>query len=65
MEPAAPMWLWTTSPEQAPDEAQLVSIDFVEGDPVAVDGNAMTPAALLAHLNQACGTARGGSSRHR
>ena len=42
-------------PEQAPDEAQLVSIDFVEGDPVAVDGNAMTPAALLAHLNQVAG----------
>ena len=55
VEPAAPMWLWTTSPEQAPDEAQLVSIDFVEGDPVAVDGNAMTPAALLAHLNQVAG----------
>ena len=32
-----------------------MSIDFLEGDPVAVDGNAMTPAALLAHLNQVAG----------
>ena len=41
----------TDDPESAPDRPQYVSIDFERGDPVAVDGRAMSPAALLAHLN--------------
>jgi argininosuccinate synthase len=42
----------TVDPEQAPDEPDFVVIDFEKGDPVAVDGTAMSPAALLTHLNE-------------
>jgi argininosuccinate synthase len=41
----------TLDPEQAPDRATTISIDFERGDAVAVDGEAMSPARLLAHLN--------------
>jgi argininosuccinate synthase len=41
----------TDDPEKAPDKADYVSIDFERGDPVAVDGKKLTPAALLTALN--------------
>jgi len=41
----------TIAPEDAPDRASLVTIDFERGDPVAVDGAALSPAALLTKLN--------------
>jgi argininosuccinate synthase len=46
------MFVLTTSPEKAPDEAQIVEIDYQAGDPVAVDGTRLSPAALLARLNE-------------
>jgi argininosuccinate synthase len=42
----------TLSPEQAPDKPTYITIDFAKGDPVAVDGVAMSPATLLATLNE-------------
>ena len=39
-------------PEQAPDQAQYVEIEFARGDPVAIDGEALSPAALLTRLNE-------------
>jgi argininosuccinate synthase len=42
----------TISPEDAPDQATIVEIDFERGDPVAIDGDPLSPAALLARLNQ-------------
>ncbi len=42
----------TVSPEEAPDKATYITIDFERGDAVAVDGAAMSPATLLAHLNE-------------
>lgn len=42
----------TISPEDAPDKATVFTIDFEKGDPVAVDGVAMSPATLLTKLNQ-------------
>ena len=42
----------TIAPEDAPDRATTVSIDFKRGDPVAVDGERLSPAALLTKLNQ-------------
>ncbi|WP_312262635.1 argininosuccinate synthase [Candidatus Igneacidithiobacillus taiwanensis] len=45
------MWRWTTAPEKAPDQPRYIEIQFVHGDPIAVDGEALQPAALLAHLN--------------
>jgi argininosuccinate synthase len=41
----------TDDPENAPDKADYVTIDFERGDPVAVDGKKLTPAALLTALN--------------
>ena len=45
------MWRWTVSPEQAPDEAQYIDIEFVKGDPVSINGEKLSPAALLERLN--------------
>jgi argininosuccinate synthase len=42
----------TISPEDAPDKATVITIDFEKGDPIAIDGEALTPAALLTRLNQ-------------
>jgi argininosuccinate synthase len=41
----------TDDPEKAPDKADYVTIDFERGDPVAVDGKKLAPAALLTALN--------------
>jgi argininosuccinate synthase len=41
----------TGDPEDAPDKAEYITIDFERGDAVAVDGKKLSPAALLAHLN--------------
>jgi argininosuccinate synthase len=51
---AAPedMFVLTVSPEAAPDQATFTEIAFKQGNPVSVDGNSMTPAALLSHLNE-------------
>ncbi|ABI55955.1 argininosuccinate synthase [Alkalilimnicola ehrlichii MLHE-1] len=45
------MWRWTRSPEAAPDEAQYIDIEFQGGDPVSIDGEKLSPAALLSRLN--------------
>ena len=50
-EPEEDMWRWSVSPEAAPDTATYIELDFERGDPVAVDGTRMSPAALLEHLN--------------
>jgi len=42
----------SVDPENAPDAPQYVTIDFTRGDAVAVDGETLTPAALLTRLNE-------------
>jgi argininosuccinate synthase len=42
----------TISPEDAPDKATVITIDFEGGDPIAVDGETLSPAALLTRLNE-------------
>ncbi|MBU1515044.1 MAG: argininosuccinate synthase [Alphaproteobacteria bacterium] len=42
----------TLSPEAAPDKPTVFTMDFERGDPVAIDGVAMSPATLLTKLNQ-------------
>jgi argininosuccinate synthase len=42
----------TISPEDAPDKATVIEIDFERGDPIAIDGEKLSPASLLARLNQ-------------
>lgn len=46
------MWRWTVSPENAPDQAQYVTLSYAAGDVVAIDGQAMTPAQVLTELNR-------------
>jgi argininosuccinate synthase len=48
----------TIRPEDAPDTATVISMDFAGGDPVAIDGEALSPAGLLTRLN-ALGRANG------
>lgn len=46
------MWRWTVSPETAPDAAEYLDIEYVNGDPISLNGEAMKPHELLAHLNK-------------
>jgi argininosuccinate synthase len=46
------MWRWTVSPEAAPDAAEYLDIEYVNGDPVSLNGEKMKPHELLAHLNK-------------
>ena len=46
------MWRWTASPEKAPDAAEYLDVEYVNGDPVSLNGIAMKPHELLAHLNK-------------
>ncbi|HHH35620.1 MAG TPA: argininosuccinate synthase [Gammaproteobacteria bacterium] len=50
-EPEQDMWRWTVAPEQAPDQPVYVQLRFERGDIVAVDGESMSPAKVLATLN--------------
>ena len=54
-EPEEAMWLWTVSPESAPDVATYIELEYERGDMIAVDGTAMSPATVLAHLNKLAG----------
>jgi argininosuccinate synthase len=46
------MWRWTVSPEKAPDAAEYLDIEFSRGDIVALNGTKMSPAQVLAKLNE-------------
>eukprot|EP00095_Tigriopus_kingsejongensis_P000020 snap_masked-scaffold2_size2283618-processed-gene-4.14 protein:Tk00020 transcript:snap_masked-scaffold2_size2283618-processed-gene-4.14-mRNA-1 annotation:"argininosuccinate synthase" len=46
------MWRWTVAPEQAPDKAQYIEIEYRNGDPFALDGKELSPAEMLAELNR-------------
>jgi argininosuccinate synthase len=50
-EPPGDMFVMSVSPEEAPDQASYIEVQFMEGNPVAVDGKSLSPATLLAHLN--------------
>lgn len=49
------MYKLTTAPEDAPDQAEYVELDFEQGNCVAVNGVAMKPSAILKHLNKLAG----------
>ncbi len=55
VEPDEEMFTRTVAPEKAPDKPTYVEIEFARGDAVAVDGKKLTPAALLARLNDIAG----------
>ncbi|MFZ0543901.1 MAG: argininosuccinate synthase, partial [Candidatus Promineifilaceae bacterium] len=50
-EPEEAMFQWTVSPEDAPDEPELVTIAFEKGIPVSVNDEALSPAAVIEKLN--------------
>lgn len=52
VEPEESMWRWSVSPEDAPDEPEYVEIEFKRGDAVSLNGNSLSPAEMLARLNQ-------------
>ena len=45
------MWRWTVSPEQAPDAAEYLDIEFQHGDITALNGKPLSPAQVLTQLN--------------
>jgi argininosuccinate synthase len=51
LEPDARMFTLTVEPSAAPDEAEVLEIDFEKGDPVGVNGERLSPAKLLHRLN--------------
>lgn len=51
-EPPAYVWQRTVDPEEAPDAPEMVEIGFERGDAVSVNGKRLSPAALLARLNE-------------
>jgi len=51
-EPEEGMWLWTNSPENAPDEKEYITIEYKNGDPVSINGKEMSPATILRTLNK-------------
>lgn len=52
MEPPEDMFVLTVSPEKAPDKPTYLEIEFDKGEPIALDGERLSPANLLAELNQ-------------
>jgi argininosuccinate synthase len=46
------MWRWTVSPEQAPDQAEYLDVEFEHGDPIALNGVKLSPAQVLTKLNE-------------
>ena len=51
-EPEESMWRITVSPEKAPARPEIVDLDYVRGDIVAVNGKKMSPAQALTELNR-------------
>lgn len=51
-EPSEDMFVMSVSPQNAPDKATYVEIDFEDGNPVAIDGERLSPANLLERLNE-------------
>ena len=52
VEPDESMFTRSVAPEAAPDTPQYIEVAFEAGDAVAIDGEALSPAALLARLNE-------------
>ncbi len=53
--PEEEMYVLSVSPQKAPDRETIITVDYKNGNPVAVDGNKMAPDKLLAHLNKVAG----------
>ncbi len=51
-EPEEDMWLWSVSPEKAPDTPEYIEIEYKNGDPIKLNGEELTPAQMLTALNE-------------
>jgi argininosuccinate synthase len=51
-EPEEDMWRWTVSPESAPDAPETIEIEYEGGDPIALNGEKLSPYTMLDRLNQ-------------
>lgn len=51
-EPEEAMWLWSVSPENAPDKPEYITIGYKNGDPISINGEEMSPATILRTLNE-------------
>jgi len=51
-EPEDSMWLWSVSPEDAPDEKEYITIGYKNGDPITLNGKELSPATMLRTLNE-------------
>ena len=49
--PADTVWRWTVSLQDAPNEPETIEVEFQHGDPVAIGGEKLTPAAMMERLN--------------
>lgn len=54
-EPEEDMWRWSVSPEAAPDEPTYLELTYQQGDIVAINGEDMSPAEVMAYLNKVGG----------
>ena len=54
-EPEEDMWRWTVSPEAAPDKATYLEFSYRQGDIVAIDNVAHSPAEVIEKLNKIAG----------
>jgi argininosuccinate synthase len=54
-EPEEDMWRWTVSPENAPDKPEYIELSYQNGDIVAVNGEELSPAAVMETLNKIAG----------
>ncbi len=51
-EPEEDMWLWSVSPENAPDAPEYIEIEYKNGDPIKLNNKELSPAAMLEALNE-------------
>lgn len=50
--PPEDIFTLTVSPQDAPDDPEIIEIEFLQGDPVAINGSRLSPAKLFAELNR-------------
>jgi argininosuccinate synthase len=54
-EPYSDMFRLTVAPEEAPDRPEYVEVEYLRGDPVAINGERLSPSALIARANEIAG----------
>lgn len=54
-EPEEDMWRWSVSPEAAPETPTYIELEYKAGDITAINGQALSPATVLAELNKVGG----------